>query len=131
LAQGVVLLLPRVIGGQIKCTGAPRDGNAVSDARKKISLTHQLIDFGAQAVQVLKARLNAGEHLKEDILVNAWVLFVGGELIFMFVQVLEHVGLEVCSATHLDDFKKSGEAKVMIHGMLTLEEQIKTAKQVL
>ncbi len=131
LAQGIVLLLPGVVGGQIKSAGASRDGDAVSDAGEEVVLAHQLIDLGTQIVQVFKAGLNAHEHLEQDILVDTGVVFVGGELILVFVQVLEHVGLEVCSASDLDDFKEGGEAKVVIHSVLALEQQIKATKQVL
>ena len=48
----------------------------------------------------------------------------------MAIQVLEHVRFEVRSSSDLDDFKQSGEAKMVIDGICALLKDIKATKQV-
>ena len=131
LSHHIALLLPRVVGGQVKCTGTPWDGDAVSNAGQKVVLSHQLVDFGAQVVQIVKTSLNSGEHVHQHILVDTRVVFVTRELDLVFVQVFEHVCFEICSSPDFDDFKEGGEAKVVVNGELSLNEEIKAAKEVL
>ena len=81
LSLCVGLLLPSVIDGQIECTSAPGDGDAVSQAREEIVLAHELGNARAQSVQIVKATLDVGEHVGEYFLVNAWIGFVDRELL--------------------------------------------------
>ena len=52
-----------MVGGQIKGTGATWDRDAVANAGQEVILTNQLVDLGAQIIQVLKTRLNSCEHV--------------------------------------------------------------------
>jgi hypothetical protein len=46
------------------------------------------------------------------------------------LQVFQHIRFEVCAPTDFDDFKNRAEAKMVIGGVVTLQQQLKAAEQV-
>jgi hypothetical protein len=120
-----------MVDGQIKAACAPGNGDAVPQTREKIIFTHELIDLGAQAVQIFKSAVDAGKHIFQDWLVHTGVGAKRHQMQSMAIQVFEHVGLEIGATPHLDDFKKCREAKMVVQRLVSPNEFLKAIKQML
>ncbi|MDT4889215.1 hypothetical protein FQZ97_1258890 [compost metagenome] len=89
------MVLPVKIRWQVEFAGAPRDTDATADAHEPIVLGQRLARFAHKLVELGEAIVQLGNHAIQHLLGNRRVAPVAVELLFLPVDILEHIGLHV------------------------------------
>ena len=131
LARMAVLVLPSVVGGQVKTAGAARNTRTAADAHEPFVFGQSLACFAGQADQAA----NAVVHLRDDFIQhrfgNRGVAAVTVEYVLLFFQVLQHIRLQVCTRTHIHDLENGGESVVVLQCLLAGEQVAQALEQLL
>ena len=72
--------------------------------------------FAGQRIEGIEAAIELAHHRIEHTLGNRRVATVAVQRVPLFVEVFEHVRLQVCAGAHVHDFKDRGQGKVMVYG---------------
>ncbi len=89
------MVLPVKIGRQVEFASASGYANATADAHEPIVLGQRLARFARELVELGEAIVQLGNDSVQHLLGNRRVAPVAVELLFLPVDVLEHVGLHV------------------------------------
>ena len=113
LGRGV--LLPSVIGRQVKLAGAARNVDAAADAHQPFVAGQHLTGLALERIEAAEGMVNAAGDGVQHALSNAGVASVSLQQGAVTVQLLEQVALEVGARRDVHDFEDGGQRKVVVN----------------
>ena len=119
-----------MVAGQVKATGAARNGQAVAQASEPFVVADKLADVRTRGVDAFKTVVDVLEKTLQHRFRNGWIAAVRLELLFVTLKVFQDVRLEIGAAAHFHDLKHRAEAEVMVGWVVALQQQLEATEQV-
>ena len=124
-------LLPGVVGGQIKFTGASGNADAAADAHEPVVAGECLARFAGQVVQAVEGVVNFGDHAVECLLGHRGVAAVAIDDGFLALQIFQQIAFQVSARGHVHHFKHGDQGEVVVHGRIAAHELAQAVEQML
>ena len=118
-ANARVLVLPRMVGGQIKRTGAAWNGYAVTQCGEPLVVQNVLTNLAHCRVQASKTTLELLQQLVQGFFRHRRVATQCGELLLVTLKVFENVRFQVGAATSFHQLKQGGQREVVVYRGVT------------
>ena len=107
-------MLPGKIGGQVEGARSARNTDPAANAHEPVVFRQALTGLAGLTIERGETVLQPRDDLVQHRLRNRRVTPVGVEGLFLFVQVFEHIRLQIRARTHIHYLKNSSNGKVVV-----------------
>jgi len=130
LSAGRAVVLPGVVGWQVKFARASGNPGAAANAHEPVVLGEGLSGLARQPVQGHKTVVELLNDLLQCRLRDGRIAPVAGEQLFLLVQIFQDIGFQIGPHGHVHDFEQRGQREVMVQWVVARHQFAQPAEQV-